>query len=311
MTEKIAIVGAGLVGSGWAIVFARAGYEVSVFDPSSEVSARVSDWIRRELKEHGELGLVDNASTIIERISIAASLEAAMNGAIYVQESVFETVPVKSEVALAIDAFLKPGMIVGSSSSGIPASKFTEGCKNRSQFLIAHPVNPPHLVPVVELVPAPWTDPALLAQCRALMEKVGQVAVTVNREIDGFILNRLQGALLNEAWALYSQGYATVEDIDATVSHGLGLRWAFMGPFETIDLNAPGGIVDYYCRLSPLYHEIALSRRQPEPWSQEAISKAEQERRLVLSADALADRRAWRDEKLAKLSIFKRENSLV
>lgn len=311
MTEKVAIVGAGLVGSGWAIVFARAGYEVAVFEPSREVSDRVKDWISRELAEHSELGLVGDASKIIGRIYIVESLEEALDGAVYVQESVFETVPVKSEVALAIDAHLAPGVIVGSSSSGIPASKFTEGCKNRSQFLIAHPVNPPHLVPVVELVPAPWTDMDVVTQCRALMEKVGQVAVTVNREIDGFILNRLQGALLNEAWALYSEGYATVQDIDATVSHGLGLRWAFMGPFETIDLNAPGGIVDYSRRLSPLYHEIALSRRDPEEWSQEAIAKAERERRGVLSADALADRRSWRDEKLARLSIFKRQNSLT
>ncbi|KQT04536.1 3-hydroxyacyl-CoA dehydrogenase [Rhizobium sp. Leaf391] len=311
MTEKVAIVGAGLVGSGWAIVFARAGYQVSVFDPSPEVSERVNDWISWELTEHRELGLVDNADQVIDRISIAASLEEALKGAVYVQESVFETIPVKSEVAKAIDALLKPGMIVGSSSSGIPASKFTETCKNRRQFLVAHPVNPPHLIPVVELVPAPWTDPALLAECRVLMEKIGQVPVTVNREIDGFILNRLQGALLNEAWALYSEGYASVQDIDATVSHGLGLRWSFMGPFETIDLNAPGGITDYARRLSPLYHEIALSRSQPELWSQEAIGKAEQERRQVLSADALADRRSWRDDKLAKLSMFKRENLLT
>lgn len=311
MTEKVAIVGAGLVGSGWAIVFARAGYQVSVFDPSPEVSERVNDWISWELTEHRELGLVDNADQVIDRISIAASLEEALKGAVYVQESVFETIPVKSEVAKAIDALLKPGMIVGSSSSGIPASKFTETCKNRHQFLVAHPVNPPHLIPVVELVPAPWTDPALLAECRVLMEKIGQVPVTVNREIDGFILNRLQGALLNEAWALYSEGYASVQDIDATVSHGLGLRWSFMGPFETIDLNAPGGITDYARRLSPLYHEIALSRSQPELWSQEAIGKAEQERRQVLSADALADRRSWRDDKLAKLSMFKRENLLT
>ncbi len=311
MNEKIAIVGAGLVGSGWAIVFARAGYEVSVFDPSQEVSARVNEWISRELKKHSELGLVDDADEIIGRISTAVSLEDALAGAVYVQESVFETIPVKSEVAKAIDGLLRPGMIVGSSSSGIPASKFTEDCKNRHQFLVAHPVNPPHVIPVVELVPAPWTDPGLLTQCRTLMEKIGQVPVTVNREIDGFVLNRLQGALLNEAWALYSEGYASIEDIDATVSHGLGLRWSFMGPFETIDLNAPGGITDYSRRLSPLYHDVALSRSQPQPWSKEMIENAEQERRQLLSVDALAERRSWRDDNLARLTMFKRENLLT
>ncbi len=106
------------------------------------------------------------------------------------------------------------------------------------------------------------------------MERLGQVPIVVNREIEGFVLNRLQGALLNEAWALYDAGIASVADIDSTVAHGLGLRWSFMGPFETIDLNAPGGVADYAQRLGPLYHSIALSRTAPEPWSPPLIERS-------------------------------------
>ena len=146
---------------------------------------------------------------------------------------------------------------VGSSSSGIPASAFTEHAPRRERFLIAHPVNPPHLVPIVELVPAPWTDPAILPWARGVMQSVGQAPIVVYREIEGFVLNRLQGALLMEAWALFEEGYASAADIDLCVSQGLGLRWSFMGPFETIDLNAPGGVDDYARRLGPLYHSIA------------------------------------------------------
>ncbi|KAA0692018.1 3-hydroxyacyl-CoA dehydrogenase [Neorhizobium sp. P12A] len=302
---KVAIVGAGLVGSAWALVFARSGFEVSVFDPSKEVSDRVLGWMAQELSSLHDLGLAGNVDEILSRVTLAKTLAEAVEDAIYVQESVFETVEAKIGISMDIDALLPPDACVGSSSSGIPASKFTEGCRNRERFLIAHPVNPPHLVPVVELVPAPWTMPKAVETCRALMADIGQVPVQLKREVDGFILNRLQGALLNEAWALYAEGYADLADIDATVSQGLGLRWSFMGPFETIDLNAPGGIADYARRLSPMYHQMALSRRDPARWSNETVAAAEKERRQSLKSEDLGERRRWRDHKLAQLSAFK------
>ena len=149
-----------------------------------------------------------------------------------------------------------------------------ESVRHRERFLIVHPVNPPHVVPVVELVPTPWTAPDVVPVARAFMERVGQVPVVVTREIEGFLLNRLQGALLNEAFALLEEGYASAADIDATVSYGLGLRWSFMGPFETIDLNAPGGLDDYARRLEPLYHSVADSRKDPRGWSASLVDKA-------------------------------------
>jgi L-gulonate 3-dehydrogenase len=162
-------------------------------------------------------------------------------------------------------------------------------------------VNPPHLVPLVELVPAPWTDPAILPWLRAMMQAAGQAPIVVNREIEGFILNRLQGVLLKEAWALFEEGYASAADIDLCVSQGLGLRWSFMGPFETIDLNAPGGVDDYARRLGPLYHSIAQSRSNPQPWSPELIERARSERRAALAQEKLPERSAWRDRRLMAL----------
>lgn len=303
--RNVAIVGAGLVGSGWAIVFARSGATVRVFDAEASIRASVLDRIRESLAEMRSVGLVDEVEAILARISVADSLAEAVADADYVQESVFERVDVKTAISLAIDAAMRPDAIVGSSSSGIPASAFTEGCRNRGRFLISHPVNPPHLVPVVELVPAPWTDPAIVPFLRAEMERFGQVPVVVNREIAGFILNRLQGALLNEAWALFEDGYASAADIDATVAHGLGLRWSFMGPFETIDLNAPGGVADYAERLGPLYHSVAQDRTDPKPWSDELVGRVAAERRGALPSEALADRRAWRDGRLMRLVAHK------
>ncbi len=304
--ERVAIVGSGLVGSGWAIVFARAGMTVRVFDGDASIRAAVAGHIAASLAELQGIGLVDDVDAVLGRISVADTLAEALADADYVQESVFERTDVKTAVSLEIDRAMRPAAIVGSSSSGIFASAFTAGCTNRGRFLIAHPVNPPHLVPVVELVPAPWTDPEVVPAVRDLMDRVGQEPVVVNREVEGFILNRLQGALLNEAWALFEAGYATAADIDKTVSHGLGYRWSFMGPFETIDLNAPGGVADYAARLGPLYHAVAQDRTEPRPWSQDLIDRVTAERRAALPADGLAGRRAWRDRKLMHLVAHKR-----
>jgi len=295
------VVGAGLVGSAWAIVFARAGVAVRVFDASEEIRRAAAGRIRESLNDMAKAGLVDGVDAICSRVTIVEDLRAAVGDVDYVQESVFERVEEKRAVSEAIGGLIRDDAVVGSSSSGIPASAFTEHAPRRERFLIAHPVNPPHLIPLVELVPAPWTDPTIIPWLRAAMEALGQAPIVVKREIEGFILNRLQGALLNEAWALFEEGYASAADIDLTVSHGLGLRWSFMGPFETIDLNAPGGVDDYARRLGPLYHSIAQSRTHPRLWSPELIERARSERRASLAQDKLPERSAWRDRRLMAL----------
>lgn len=311
MTDKrpVAIVGAGLVGSGWALVFARAGYAVRAYDPLPEVRDRILPWARQSLTDLAAAGLVDAPDAVLARITVHGDLAQALSGAFYIQESVFETVAAKTAVSVQIDALMAADAVVGSSSSGIPASQFTVACAHRAQFVIAHPVNPPHLVPVVEIVPAPWTAPAAADMVADLMRAVGQVPVRLTREIDGFVLNRLQGVLLNEAWALYQDGIASLADIDATIAHGLGLRWSFMGPFETIDLNAPGGIADYAARLRGLYAGMAR-QPPPGPWADDTIARATAERRAALPTENLAQRRAWRDANLARLAAFKKANSL-
>jgi len=311
MQDSVAIVGAGLVGSGWAVVFARAGYRVRVFDHSVQARERVLLWSRQSLDELAQAGLLDDApEAVLARISICDRLADALEDACYVQESVFETLEAKTRISLEMDALIGRDSIVGSSSSGIPASKFTKDCANRERFLIAHPVNPPHLVPVVELVPAPWTAPWVLDRASERMRAVKQVPVHLNKEIDGFVLNRLQGVLLNEAWALYEDGVASLADIDATIAHGLGLRWSFMGPFETIDLNAPGGIEDYAARLRSLY--AGMVRPAPsDPWPQRVVAQAAVERRAALPTQDLAKRRDWRDAILTRLAAFKQQHRLA
>ena len=303
---KVGVIGAGLVGSAWAIVFARAGHDVAMFDAVEGAAERSLEVIADRLRTLKAADLIEDAAAIAGRIAVAASLAETVRDADYIQESVFETVEQKQKIFTELDRVVGPVTLIGSSSSGIPASVFTEHVACRDRCLIAHPVNPPYLVPVVELVPAPWTAPETVRRVRTLMESVGQEPVELTREIEGFALNRLQGLLLAEAWRLVDDCVMSVEDVDRTVSSGLGLRWSFMGPFETIDLNAPGGIADYARRFAPMYERIAGSRGFASQWDDDLIEKVEQQRRQALSEEQLRERSAWRDRRLMALLAHKR-----
>jgi 3-hydroxyacyl-CoA dehydrogenase len=196
--------------------------------------------------------------------------------------------------------------VLASSTSGILPSAFTAELPGRGRCVVAHPINPPYLVPAVEVVPAPWTTPETIERTRALMNEVGQSPIVMRRELDGFVMNRMQGALLHEAFRLVASGAVSAEDVDRGIREGLGLRWSFMGPFETIDLNAPGGVRDYVARYGPLYHTIAHEQAEPVAWAGALMDEVEADRRALLPADALGDRQAWRDRRLMALAAHKR-----
>jgi L-gulonate 3-dehydrogenase len=307
MTDKIAIVGAGLIGRAWAIVFARAGRRVALYDPDPLALSAALETIGVNLADLAENGLIADPAETLQRIELVKSLEAALHGALYVQENGPENLATKQDLFRELDRLADPSAVLASSSSALRASLFTEDLPGRARCLVAHPVNPPYLVPLVELGPAPWTSRETVARTRALMETVGQVPVELKKEIPGFLLNRLQGALLGEAFRLVEQGYCAMEDIDKTVKDGLGLRWSFMGPFETIDLNAPGGIADYIRRYGPAYHEMAQSAGAPATWSDALTAQLEDERRQTLPSDKLGERTAWRDRRLMALLVHTRK----
>jgi L-gulonate 3-dehydrogenase len=305
--DKIAVVGAGMVGRAWAIVFARAGLEVGLYDPDGGAVQDSLFKIALAVQDLAAEQLIDEEPTaVLERITAGTSLKAALQGAIHVQENGPEDLAVKKTIYAELDALTAPGVPIASSTSGIKASAFSEGLSGRARCLVAHPVNPPSVVPLVELAPAPWTDPAVVAQVRVLMERIGQQPITVLKEIDGFILNRLQGALLNEALKLIADGFVSTEDLDKTVKHGLGLRWSFMGPMETIDLNAPGGLPDYAKRYGPIYHQVN-KESVPRDWDNRLFGKAAADRRATLPMEKHAARQAWRDRRLMALARQKKQ----
>lgn len=303
--ERIALIGGGLIGQAWAIVFARAGHTVMMYDASPVIIEQAQSRIASRLEDLAKFNLVEDPKAVLGRIGYAIRLGDAVIGADYVQESVPEKVDVKREIYGELDRSVGKDTIIGSSTSGIPASAFTESIACRSRCLVAHPINPPYVTPLVELCPAPWTDKTVVDRTHDLMTKVGQAPIRVKKEVPGFIANRLQGALLTMAIKLVEEGYASVEDVDIAIKDGIGLRWSFMGPLETIDLNAPGGIADYMGRYGPLYEAIEQSAAAPLAWDDSLAGRIESNRRQTLPADQLAERSEWRDRRLMALASHK------
>ena len=303
---NIAVVGSGLIGQAWAIVFARGGHAVKMWDGDPKAVGNALTLITSQVADLKAAELIDDPEALIARISGCRTLEEVLAGAEYVQESTPERVEMKKEIFGRMDKIASPTAVLASSTSSIPASAFTEDLPGRARCVIAHPVNPPYLVPVVEVCGAPWTDAKVVQRTLDVMQSVGQKPVKIHRELEGFILNRLQGALLREAFKLVEQGYVDAEGLDVTVRDGLGLRWSFMGPFETIDLNAPDGLADYAHRFGDMYQSIAKEQTSTEPWSEALIAKLDGERRKVLPKDQLLARRLWRDRRLMALAAHKK-----
>jgi 3-hydroxyacyl-CoA dehydrogenase len=304
---RVAIIGTGLIGRAWAISFARAGHEVALFDEVAESPREALDFIRKMLPELAANGLLgaDAPQTVLARIAIAPDLGAALAGATHVQESTPERVEVKREVFAKLDCLAPQDAVIASSTSALLPSSFTEHVAGRHRCLVVHPINPPYLVPAAEVVPAPWTSPEIVERTRAFLIAAGHAPIVMKRELTGFVMNRMQAALLEEAFRLVADGYASIEDVDIGIREGLALRWSFMGPFETIDLNAPGGVPDYAKRYGPVLHGM-MSNVKNDPWDDALIAKVDGERRKIMPQDKHAEREAWRDRRLMALIAHKR-----
>jgi L-gulonate 3-dehydrogenase len=295
-----------LIGRSWAIVFSRAGWDVALYDSLPAVADRALQQVADGLHELAEHGLVHDPEGSAKRVRVASDLADALRGVDFVQENTPEMLEVKQAIFGELDKLAPPNVILASSTSAIVASKYTEGLEGRARCLVAHPVNPPHLVPVVELVGAPWTAPETVARAKTIYESVGQVPIVVNKEIEGFVLNRLQGALLAEAFRLVGEGYVSPQDCDKTIKDGLGLRWSFMGPFETIDLNAPGGMSDYCARYTGFYRNLAISPARPEVFATSNVRRILGQWGEPSTRERLETRTRWRDRRLAALRAHKK-----
>jgi len=307
--KNIGVIGGGLIGASWAAIFSKSGFNVFVYDSFPTVFDTFNERVKLFLEELKSIDPEINIEESLSRISINVSIEDLCKSVDYIQESAPEILSVKQELFAKLDMLAPNHVVIGSSSSAMPISTITQNLKGQHRCLIAHPANPPHLIPCVEICPGPNTSSLTIEKAKDIFDKSGASTVNIKKEIDGFILNRLQGALLNEALRLYSEGYANSDEIDATIRDGLGLRWAFMGPFETIDLNAPGGIRDYMARYGPMYTEMAKTQTSFPDWSDQVGEKLEIERRKSLPEDQLQERAKKRNLLLKSLRKIKMDNN--
>jgi 3-hydroxyacyl-CoA dehydrogenase len=306
--KNVGVIGGGLIGASWAAIFSKSGFNVFVYDPFPDIFETYKSRVTSFLEELKSIDETINIEESLNRISANVTIEDLCSNVEYIQESAPEILSVKQELFAKLDNLAPDEVVIGSSSSAMPISSITQNLKGQHRCIIAHPANPPHLIPCVEICPGENTSNKTIEKTKEIFTASGASIVNVKKEIDGFILNRLQGALLNEAMRLYSDGYASSDEIDATIRDGLGLRWAFMGPFETIDLNAPGGIKDYISRYGPMYIEMAKNQTKIPDWSEEAGKKLEIERRKILGHDELENRAKKRNQLLKSLRKVKIDN---
>lgn len=299
--QRCAIVGTGLIGRGWAVVFARAGWDVRLWDENPRQGGEALDQVAKSLDDLADVGLVTDAAEAKALVVVCRELEQAVDDVSWVQENVPENVDVKADVFARLDRVAPPAAILASSASALPGSSFFAHVRGRDRCIVAHPANPPHLMPVVEIVPSPWHAPETIARCRSILSSVGQCPVVVHGEVPGFVMNRLQAAVVGEAMSLIERGIIDPDDLDAVMANSLGLRWSFLGPLATMDLNAPGGFRDYAQRYQQSYSTLASDLGVAHPWTEEAINRVEAARRRQVAHGSIAERQRWRDRRLMRL----------
>jgi L-gulonate 3-dehydrogenase len=305
----VAVVGAGSIGVAWALVFARAGHTVGLYDPAADRRAAVPAELSSRLAALDDAGLLkQDAAAIVGRVTITDDLDEAAGPATYVQECAPESLAVKRELFARLDQSAPADAVLASSSSALTSSAITEGLAGADRCLIAHPGNPPYLLHVVELVPGPATAPGTVEKAAALLRAAGMAPVRLRKEIAGFVFNRLQGAVLREAYCLVRDGVVAPEDVDLVMRAGLGRRWSVLGPFETVELNTRGGIDAHATIMGPAYARMGAERGQLDAWEPELVSEVSASVRRRLPREAWEDHVAWRDQALMVLERCWREH---
>ncbi|XP_053184465.1 lambda-crystallin homolog [Scomber japonicus] len=311
--KTITVVGSGLIGRSWAMVFISGGYSVKIYDNQSGQAANAITEIKKQLGELEEAHMLRGELTATQQLALLSSyddLAQALEGAFFVQECVFEKLEVKQSVFQDIERLVGKDVILSSSTSCLVPSDVFSKVQNRSRCIVSHPVNPPYYVKLVELVPHPETAGPVMDSTRTLMTKVGQVPVCLKKEIDGFALNRVQAAIIAESWRLVQDGIISVKDIDLVMSEGLGMRYAFIGPMETMHLNAPEGLEDYMKRYGVGIQRVLKSFGPvPDFFGKEAKGITNEMSELIPSDQQhLTDRKERRDRLLMNLAKLKKDN---
>ncbi len=302
--KRVACIGSGLVGQGWAALFALNGYEVVLQDITEEKLVEAIERTAHHINTLVNARLAQGLDEAVARLRSTTSLEEALDGADFVVESVFESLEVKCPLFAEMDRIAPANVVLASSTSGFMMSDIAKDMElHPERAIVAHPWNPVHLVPLVELSPGEKTSQGTVDLTYRIMEDIGRVPVVLKKEVLGFIANRLSAVLWREALDLVDQGVASVEEVDKAIRAGPGIRWAIMGPYLTYHLGGGKGGIEYIMRhigvkKAKWLETAATWTMQPESVVQKAVDGVND----MVGATALEELEAKRDEYLIALN---------
>ncbi len=299
MSQRIAVIGAGTIGASWAAIFLARGHDVSASDPSPNGEAFARRFIDNAWPALETLGLVVPGASLA-RLSFHATPAAACDGASFVQESGPEREDLKIALFAEMDAALPKDVVIASSSSGLLISRVTANCRHPERCVIGHPFNPPHLIPLVEVVGGGRTSSDAIAKAMEFYRALGKHPIHIRKEVRGHVANRLQAALWREAVSLVADGVVSVADADAAIAYGPGLRWALMGPHLTFHLaGGEGGMPHFMAHLGPAVQSWIDDLGNPKlaDVQQVIIDGVAKE----ASGRTISELQKWRDRKLIEI----------
>ena len=291
--RTIGIVGTGVIGASWTAYFLAKGFDVRATDPASNAEANLRNAVAAHWPVLTELGLVNGAS--LERLVFDTDLEKAAIGCDFVQENGPERSDIKENLFHRLDAILPADVILASSSSGLPMTPVQANSRFPERIMLGHPFNPPHLIPLVEVVGGEKTSDAMIDRAMAFYAAIGKKPIRLRRELKGHIANRLQAALWREVFHLVDIGAATVADIEVAIAHGPGLRWGALGPFAHLHLSGgDGGIAHLLAHLGgPIeswWDDLGSPRMSPA-----LMARVAEQTNSYYGASTMPELSAWRD----------------
>lgn len=296
--HDITILGAGSIGVSFAAVFVDAGARVTLVEPDDGRRAEIGVSLAHHTDAMTTAGLRKDKGGALR---VVPSLDDGASEADLVVECGPERLETKQQIFGELMARTGSGTVLATASSAIPMSRILPDRGDQARCLVAHPVNPPTVLRLIEIAPAPGTTRDTIDRTVTLFQALAFAPVVLGREIEGFLLNRFQGAVLREAYRLVDEGIAEPEEIDTVMRLGLGPRWALSGPFETAELNTPGGIIAHAERMGPAYKRMGEGRGETVNWSPELVARVDAARREVLPRDQIPARAAWRVDAVARL----------
>ncbi len=299
MTLKVVILGAGSIGLSFAAVFADTGAAVTLAEPDADRRAGAAQGLDAQRQAMALAGVARGG---MGEMNVLPEASSALAGADLVIEAGPERLEAKQAIFAGLLSRAGPASVLATASSAIPISRILPHPTDQVRALVAHPANPPAVLRVIELVPGPRTAATTVDRAKVLFTEAGFRTVTLGHEIEGFVMNRLQGAVLREAYRLVDEGVVDVAGIEAVMRLSLGPRWALSGPFETAELNTPGGIRAHAARMGPAYRAMGEARGERDcDWRPDLVARVEAQRRAMVQAEDLPSRALWRGRAIAEL----------